>query len=186
MATDGKSDTSWSSDPQDVSPWLALDLGAPCTIERMELEGHFLSGDRIVASHTVDFAQTETLATYQGKPGPALEILSATYGAGANRSDLTEKLRQAASAGSLRVTASNALAGGDPAPNHAKELRVEYTLGGVQSTKVVEEDEALTLGDAAPWQIDFSARPKFRHLRLERTTDRKALHVAEWRVFGSF
>jgi len=185
MATDGKPDSSWASDPQDANPWLAIDLGSPCAIERIELEGTFLSGDRIVGSNTADFAKAETLATYQGKAGPMLEILSATYGAGSGLADLTEKIRQAAAGGSLRVTANNTLAGGDPAPNQPKELRIEYKLGGEQASKVVKEDETLTIGDVAPWQIGLSGKPNFRHLRIERATAGKPMQVGEWRVFGS-
>lgn len=185
MATDGKPETSWTSDPQDASPWLAIDLGNPCAIKRTELEGNFLTGDRIVASHTHDFDQTETLATYQGKAAPALEILSASYGAGDSRADLTEKLRQAVAEGSLRITVSNDLAGGDPAPNQSKELRIEYKLDGQQATKVVKENETLALGGGTTWQASLPAKPAFRHLRIERATTGKPMQVGEWRVFGS-
>ena len=186
MATDGKPYTSWASDPQDANPWLAIDLGNPCAIERMELEGNFLSGDRMVASNTIDFAQPTTLATSQGTAAPVLEILSATYGAGDSRADLTEKLRQAAAEGSLRVTVSNQLAGGDPAPNQPKELRVEYKLDGQQATKVVKEDGTLALCGSATWQVSLSANPEFRHLRVERATTGKPMQVNEWKVFGTF
>jgi hypothetical protein len=186
MASDDKLDTKWTSNPQDGNPWLALDLGASRAIVRMELQGDFLAGDRVVGSQDFDFAQSETVATFEGTVAPSLEILSASYGAGNNRADLTEKLRQAVTCGSLRVIANNNLAGGDPAPNQAKELRIEYKLGGEQATKVIKEEETLTIGQSAPWRIDLSNKPSFRHLRVERPTAGKPMQVTEWRVFASF
>ena len=186
MANDGNSNTSWASAPQDENSWLALDLGASRAIERMELQGDFLAGDRVVGSKEFDFSQSEAVATCQGSAAPALEVLSASYGAGNNRADLTEKLRHLVTGGSLRVTAGNTLAGGDPAPNQPKELRVEYKLGGEQATKVVKEDQTLAIGDGASWQINLGAKPSFRHLRVERPTAGKPMQVTEWRVFASF
>ncbi|MCA9091602.1 MAG: hypothetical protein KDA90_23565, partial [Planctomycetaceae bacterium] len=98
----------------------------------------------------------------------------------------TEKLRQAAAAGSLRITANNDLAGGDPAPNQPKELHLEYKLGGEQLTKVVREGESLALGGNTKWEVSTPAKPAFRHLRIERNTAGKPMQVSEWQVFGSF
>lgn len=186
MSTDGSAETSWASDPQDGNPWLAIDLGASRAIGRMELQGGFLAGDRVVGSKDFDFSQPETLATFQGSSAPALEILSATYGAGDHRADLTEKLRRLVMGGSLRVTVSNTLAGSDPAPNQPKELRVEYKLGGEQATKTVKEDQTLAIGDGASWQIKLDGKPSFRHLRVERPTAGKPMQVAEWQVYAPF
>jgi hypothetical protein len=186
MATDGNPATAWASDPQDGNPWLALDLGTTRTIARMELEGNFLPGDRIAASQSFDFSKAETVATYQGASVPQVEILSASYGAGNSRADLTEKLRQSVKGGSLRIIADNSLAGGDPAPNHPKELHIEYKQDGKQATKVVKEGEVLALGQIEPWRIDLGKKPAFRHLRVERVTAGQPMQVAEWRVFAPF
>ena len=186
MATDGRAETSWASDPQDGNPWLAVDLGTSRAIGRMELRGDFLAGDRIVASQDFDFSQPQTLATFQGSAAPALELLSATYGAGDRRADVTEMLRHLVASGSLHVTVGNSLAGSDPAPNQPKELRVEYKLGGEQATKVVREDQTLAIGDDVSWKIKIDAKPSFRHLRVERPTAGRPMQVAEWRVFPSF
>ncbi|MCU0797251.1 MAG: alpha-L-fucosidase [Akkermansiaceae bacterium] len=186
MATDGNPVTSWVSDPQDGAPWLALDLGTSRAIGRVELQGAFQTGDRVVASQDWSFSQPEILASFVASPGPTLEILSATYGAGELRVDLTEKLRPMVTAGSLRAMVGNGFAGGDPAPNQPKELRVEYKLGGDPSTVVVKEDQLLAIGDSPSWKINLDAKPSFRHLRVERATAGKPMQVSEWQVWSSF
>jgi Alpha-L-fucosidase/F5/8 type C domain len=186
MATDGDPNTSWTSGTQDGGPWLALDLGESRAIEGMELQGNFMAGDRVVGSQDFDFSRSETMATFHGSTAPALEILSATYGAGEHRADVTEKLRQSVMQDSLRVTVGNSLAGGDPAPYQPKELRVEYKVGGEQATKVVKEDQILAIGDGGAWRIHPDAKPSFRHLRIERPALGKPMQVAEWRVSTTF
>jgi hypothetical protein len=48
--------------------------------------------------------------------------------------------------GSVRgVTINNTTMGGDPAPNHAKELKMVYSVGGRQETVVVLENSVLNL-----------------------------------------
>lgn len=186
MSTDGNPHTSWASDPQDGAPWLALDLGSAREIGRMDLQGDFLAGDRVVASKSPDFSETQTLAAYQSTKPPVLEILSATYGAGENRVDVTDKLRQLASAGSLRVIVGNALAGGDPVPNQPKDLRVDYKLGGEQASVVVREDQPIAIGETPSWTINFDPGTSFRYLRVERPTAGNAMRIAEWQVWTSF
>lgn len=186
MATDGKVETLWASDPQDSAPSLAIDLAAPCSLRRMELEGAFLAGDRMVAADSLGFEKAKTLATYEAKPVPKLEILSATYGAGQNRANLTEKVRQMAATGSLRITANNALAGGDPAPDQPKELHIEYKLDGEAATKTLKEEQSLSLGGSPAWIIEVPSGSKFSHLRVERGQGSAPLTVNEFRVFGRF
>lgn len=186
MASDDKLDTTWSSDPQDASPWLAIDLGKSLSIGQMELHGKLLPGDRIVGSNAIDFSQAVTLATSEGMEMPKLEILTASYGAGGNRSDLTEKLRQMASGGSLRITADNQLAGGDPAPDQPKELIVQFKIGDEPSTRSVKEGESLSIGNILPWTIRMDGKQAFRHLRVERSKANEPMQVSEWRVFASF
>lgn len=186
MASDDKLDTTWSSDPQDASPWLAIDFGKSRAIGQMELHGKFLAGDRIVGSTAIDFSQAVTLATSEGLEIPKLEILTASYGAGENRADLTEKLRQMAAGGSLRITADNQLAGGDPAPDQPKELIVQYKIGDEPSTRSVKEGESLSIGNLTPWTIRMDGKQTFRRLRVERSKPSEPMQVSEWRVFDSF
>ena len=75
------------------------------------------------------------------------------------------------------MTASNAELGGDPAPNVAKMLRIDYLLDGVARLAWFNEDQAVILrGDekseyqkvlnvlntcqkAGIWNVSFATRP---------------------------
>ena len=93
-----------------------------------------------------------------------LEIQHALYAAkdDTNEMDLTEKVSALVQAGQP-VVAGNDLAGRDPAPNHEKELRVDYTLNGQPAQAVVRENETLTLpgmpaiGQSPPWETTTAA-----------------------------
>ena len=52
--------------------------------------------------------------------------------------------------GQLVVEANNDFFGADPAVNHAKELRVDYTLDGKPGHATVQENETLTLPATRP------------------------------------
>jgi hypothetical protein len=92
---------------------------------------------------------------------PRLEIQHATYAAidGAGTADVTAKLSRMAQDGQLVVVANNDLPDRDPAENHKKELRVDYTLDGKSVHATVPEGETLTLpgtasiGQAARWDM---------------------------------
>jgi hypothetical protein len=98
--------------------------------------------------------------------GPKLVIQHAVYTAtdGAGQTDVTAALSQQARGGELEISASNDTMGGDPAPNHRKELRVDYTFDGEQGHTNVPEDETLTLpagaiSSATPqWEIHVDAQ----------------------------
>ncbi len=79
----------------------------------------------------------------------ALGITKAVYGAGNQTVDVTDRLRAAISANNLTITASNDLAG-DPASGQVKQLRVTYTIGGVEKTLVLAENDSIELGEAVP------------------------------------
>ena len=78
--------------------------------------------------------------------GPKLEIQHAIYTAtdGAGKMDVTGKISELAHDG-LTIVASNDLLGRDPAANHVKELRVDYTLDGKPGHATVPEGETLAL-----------------------------------------
>jgi hypothetical protein len=92
---------------------------------------------------------------------PRLEIQHATYAAidGAGAADVTAKLSRMAQDGQLVVVANNDLPGRDPAENHKKELRVDYTLDGKSVHATAPEGETLTLpgtasiGQASQWDM---------------------------------
>ena len=87
-----------------------------------------------------------------------LKIHQAVYGvldgAKDRQVDVTSQLRKRIFNNSLQVPADNNLAG-DPAPQKVKQLRVTYSLGDKQFTKVVQEKETLKLGGHS--LEDFSA-----------------------------
>jgi hypothetical protein len=59
--------------------------------------------------------------------------------------DLTARLAALIHHGELNLRADNSLAGGDPANNTPKELRVAYSLNGAAKHVTVTENETLTL-----------------------------------------
>lgn len=79
-----------------------------------------------------------------------LTIKKARYGAGDKWADVTDKLAAAVSNNALSATASNAMAGADPAPGVVKQLEITYTVGGEEKTAVVPENETLQLGQGIP------------------------------------
>src|SRR5262249_36968166 len=97
-------------------------------------------GDHLVSFHRSD-ASSEASK-------PELRILKAMYGAFPEPDktvDLTVKLAGLVKAGELNIAVDNSLAGGDPAPNVVKELRVDYMLNGVLKHATNQENEVLIL-----------------------------------------
>jgi len=82
-----------------------------------------------------------------------LVIVEALYGVGAGsgprRTDVTEQVRAMVERGVLRIPATNAMAGGDPAPNVMKELRVDFAAGGARASRTVRENQTLELPEGA-------------------------------------
>ena len=82
-------------------------------------------------------------------PPPAkLEILHASYEAadGTGRANVTELLAKLVDDGALNLSADNDTLGGDPAANHGKQLRVDYSLDGEHKTATVAENDELKIG----------------------------------------
>jgi hypothetical protein len=75
----------------------------------------------------------------------SLEIHAATYGSSEKVVNVTQTLRARVHSGKLDVVADNEMAGTDPVPNVAKELRLDYSVGGSRRTKVVPEGQRLNL-----------------------------------------
>jgi hypothetical protein len=74
-----------------------------------------------------------------------LTILSATYGAGDARKDVTKLLRSRVSRGSLGIRVSNDVLGCDPAPGVVKALEVTYSHGGKTYSRTISESLMLYL-----------------------------------------
>jgi hypothetical protein len=118
-----------------------------------------------------------------------LVIAKAVYGdfadGGEGWADITRKVKRVVQAGRLGVTATNAFAGGDPARNVVKELRVDFAIGGVRRTRVVREGATLELPEGAQVvRAIYGVIPDESELK-ERTvdiTERLARHVKEGRL----
>ncbi len=122
---------------------------------------------------------------------PKLEIQHAVYTAtdGAGELDVTAKLSRLAHDGRLVVEADNGVLGVDPAVNHEKELRVDYTLDGQPGHATVQEGETLRLpaattsGQPPQWETSVAAGGSpvvkaWHNGRVELRTDSgKVLHA---------
>lgn len=104
------------------------------------------------ADHVVSAVFSEAKPMSQPKPAE-LRILKAAYGAFPTGemtwSDVTAKVKSLVAGGTVEITAGNALAQGDPAPDIPKELRVQYSLGGQSVTVAADEGDSLTLPPSA-------------------------------------
>jgi hypothetical protein len=91
---------------------------------------------------------------------PKLRVQHAVYAGvdGGAEMDVTKKVLTLVNV-DRPVVANNDLTGRDPAPNHKKELRVDYTLDGRPGQASVHEGETLmlpgesTIGLAPQWQV---------------------------------
>lgn len=77
-----------------------------------------------------------------------LFISKAFYGdiAGKKGDDVTDQIKKLIVKNALSVKADNDTFG-DPAPNVVKKLRVVYTFDGMRKSKIVAENETLTISD---------------------------------------
>src|SRR5438445_421167 len=89
--------------------------------------------------------------TYQS----TLRINRAIYGNGNRSSDVTSRLNSQIQGGQLNLEVNNQTMGGDPAPNHAKTLTVQYALNGRTSQIVVNDGDTLRLPYGATSQSNL-------------------------------
>ena len=113
----------------------------------------------------VVFRATSTRAVARAvTPDRAVEIRRATYSAidGHGSADVTAKLAAQVENGELRSAATTDALGDDPAPNRAKQLSVEYTVGGKPMSASFREGDAVRLTSdvelPGPWTVDFPNR----------------------------
>jgi hypothetical protein len=78
-------------------------------------------------------------------PSADLTILSADYGAGTKKADVTTAVASNLVAGRLSFDVNNANLGGDPAPNVSKELHVAYSYKGKSYDVRVAEGKHLSI-----------------------------------------
>ena len=82
-----------------------------------------------------------------------LQITKATYGffgdTSQSFSEVTEQVNALVAKGAREIPANNALAGDDPAPNIAKQLRVDFLLNGQPDFLLAKENSTLSLPASA-------------------------------------
>jgi hypothetical protein len=104
---------------------------------------------RAPAEHLVDVRHEQSGAGLNEAKPPEFRILRADYGVFADGAeswcDVTTNVQARVTSGTNAIPASNSLAGEDPAPMIAKELRVQYRLQGAEKTESVSEGGELNL-----------------------------------------
>jgi hypothetical protein len=75
----------------------------------------------------------------------ALQINRATYGSGNRTYDVTSRLASQIKGDQLNLQVNNNTMGGDPAPNQAKTLSVQYVINGQGNQAVINEGDMLRL-----------------------------------------
>jgi hypothetical protein len=99
-----------------------------------------------------------------GKARGSLEVRKAIYEAvdGTASVDVTAAVARQVHNGRLQTVASNDSLGGDPALQHVKRLRLEYTLDGKAAAVVLKENEQINLVSGnpvpGPWRVEFPGR----------------------------
>ena len=89
-----------------------------------------------------------------------IHIRRAVYGVSGQpdkQVDVTQKLQQAVASKETALTANNALAGGDPAYGHIKQLEIEYTLNGKLKKRSVPENTSFSLDPDAKQALGKNA-----------------------------
>jgi len=107
------------------------------------VEGSVVDGAQFIGWRSGKWGQGGSNRGWQGDSG--LEIISASYGVGNRRQDVTERLREQIRGDRLSVSVNNSLAGRDPAPRRLKTLTVSYRLGGQTLEVRVPEHQTLSL-----------------------------------------
>ena len=114
------------------------------------------------ADHMVAASGSQTNESFIAQK---LEIRHAVYTAtdGTGEMDVTAKLSKLVHNGQLAIEANNSVLGVDPAVNHEKELRVDYTLDGEPGHATAPEGDTLTLpasktgGQPPQWETSVAA-----------------------------
>src|SRR5205085_2704907 len=88
--------------------------------------------------------QQVSLQVYSASQG-SLRITRASYGSGNRAMDVTARLNSQIQGDQLNVQVNNQTMGGDPSPNQAKSLTVQYVLNGRRDQVVINEGDTLRL-----------------------------------------
>lgn len=88
-------------------------------------------------------ADTARKLEEQSVTGGSVQIFQATYGVGNVIWDITERVRQKVLNGGTTITASNALAGGDPVVGRVKTMYISYSIGSGPQAVELREGESI-------------------------------------------
>jgi len=102
----------------------------------------------------------------------SLIIKRAAYGAAddnSHKADVTALLAALVKGNCLNMDVNNKNLGGDPVPNHRKQLRVEYELDGKAFTKVLDEDQTLSIPEERT-DVRYMRKAFRLNSRVERAT----------------
>lgn len=102
----------------------------------------------LAQSKNVDRAELGKALAQAGHQPVKLEIVKATYGAGAKTKDVTEALRRHAK--NFRIiflpgSSYNDAFGGDPAPGTVKQLKIQYRIDGKEGEVLLNENSPVVL-----------------------------------------
>ena len=149
----GRQPELWHPDTGVIEDWPAYTEkeGRTRVLLRLEPAGSVF----VVFRKPARLADPVASVAYQGPAAPVaaapveLTIVKAEYGVfslpAEDYADVTAKVKALLAAGQRRVPATNSMAGGDPANNVVKELRVEYVLDGKVASRTVPENDTLEI-----------------------------------------
>ncbi len=146
----------WHSDTglMELAPIWRVEAGHTIVPLRFDPSGSVFVVFRTASGPTdpIVSARRDGASIYARRPGPNLPLVigKAEYGAFNVPStqdyvDLTTKVREIVRDNKVSVPGTNAFAGGDPAVNVPKQMRVEYTIDGKPYSVTVEENETANI-----------------------------------------
>ena len=117
---------------------------------------------------------------------PKFEVQRATYEAvdKAGGADVTPVVKAMIKDGRLSLIANNKVLGGDPVPQHSKQLRVEYTLDGKPQVAIAKENQPLEIPPAAPLTPQQRKERAVAALKSDAPFEKKCDACRELAVLG--
>ena len=121
-----------------------------------------------------------------GQAEPKFEIQRARYEAvdGTGGADVTQAVKAMIKDGRLSLVASNKDLGGDAAPGHVKQLRVEYTLDGKPLVAIAKENQPLEIPPVAPLTPQQRKERAVAALKSDASFEKKCDACRELAILG--
>lgn len=114
----------------------------------------------LLATLTASFLLTGAASAQSG-----VDVISASYGAGNQRADVTERVKALVRNGLLELRVDPDTLGGDPAPGVPKTLRLRYTDEGRRMTAEYKDFDQIRLGRAV---APSAPAPSQNNLRITK------------------